>query len=140
MAKISFDEKLVVEDFPEQRSWIEPMFRVLNSFMAQVGSALKARLTFLENMLGDEREFDFKFQSAAISFPQKFQWRLSSTPRALYVVSATANTVPFCALAAWEYTPEGLVQLTEIYKATAAAGVVALTAGTRYRIRVRVTP
>lgn len=141
MAKIKFDDKLTVERFPQQREWIEPMFRVINDFFAQVGSALKGRLTFLDNFLGEERLFDFVYQSQTLTFPQKFQWGLVALPRALQVVSAKENDEPVILCVAWEYTAEGQVQLTDmVLLESAGPSVAALTVGARYKIVVRVTP
>lgn len=139
--KIRFDDRLIVEQFPEQRDWIGPMFRVVNGFFSQVGGALKGQLTFLDNFLGQEREFDFNYQSLALTFPQKFQWGLSVAPRALQVVSATKNGEPIMVAVAWEFTPEGAIQLTDAVQfASTATTVDPLTVGARYKIKVRVTP
>lgn len=140
MAKIKFDDKLVVERFPGQSDWIEPLFRIINDFFAQVGGALKGRLTFLDNFLGREKEFDFTYQSDSLSLPQKFTWDLIGAPRSLQVVSATEDGDPVALVHAWEYTSNSLVQLTKIYRVTTAPAIAALNVGSRYKIRVRVTP
>ena len=51
MAKIPTIRRLSVEDFKEQKSWIEPLFDVLNQFILSVVTALNRRLTISENML-----------------------------------------------------------------------------------------
>lgn len=141
MGKITFDDKLAVEQFPEQKDWIGPMFRVINDFISQVRGTLRKGITFADNTLGMEYEFDFTFQSAAISFPQKFTWDRAQVPRALQVVAATGAGVAIIAAVAWEFTAEGLVQLRDVVTLNSAGpAVAALVAGTRYKIRVRVTP
>lgn len=52
MAKIPTIRRLAVEDFKEQKSWIEPLFDILNQFILSVVTALNRRLTISENMLG----------------------------------------------------------------------------------------
>jgi hypothetical protein len=147
--KIKFDEKLVVERFPEQKDWIEPLFQFINDLAAQTTIALKGRLTFLDNMLGKEREFDFTYQSATVNLPQRFTWGLATPPKALNIVYATEDGVPIILLAAWQLTQSGLISLTEIWRVVDTRddddidGVInirELKVASRYFIRVRVTP
>lgn len=141
MAKITFDDKLAVEQFPEQKEWIGAMFRVVNEFFSQVRSALRKGLTFADNTLGLEYEFDFTYQSNAISFPQRVSWNYASTPRALQVVAATANGSPVILALSWEFTQEGLVQIVDVVALSSSSTSVApLTAGVRYKVRTRITP
>lgn len=142
MGKITFDEKLVIEQFPEQKDWIGPLFRVVNNFMAEVRGALRKGLTFLDNALGMEYEYDFTYQSNTLSFPQKFAWTKALSPRSLQVVASTAAGEATMIQVAWEFTAEGLVQITDAVEFSGSAGgsVADLTAGARYKIRVRVTP
>lgn len=147
--KINFDEKLIEERFPDQKSWIGPLLRVINNLASQTIVALKGRLTFLDNMMGKEREFDFTYQSATVSLPQRFTWGISASPRALNIVYATEDGVPIILFAAWEFTQSGLISLTEIWRVIdtrdlddVAGGprLEELKVGSRYFIRTRVTP
>lgn len=141
MAKITFDDKLAVEQFPDQKDWIAPLFRVVNDFIAQVRGALRRGLTFADNMLGQEYEFDFTYQTNAISLPQRFSWDRAGVPRALTVVSASQDGVAFICAVSWEFTAEGLVQLRDVVRLESAGpSVDNLAANSRYKIRVRVTP
>lgn len=147
--KIKFDEKLVVERFPEQRDWIEPLFLFINDLAAQTTIALKGRLTFLDNLLGQERDFDFTYQSEDITLPQKFTWGLAASPKALQVVASSEDGVSIVIFAAWEYTQNGQISLTQIWRVIdtrdldevlIGARIDELAVGSRYKIRVRVTP
>jgi len=69
--KIPVAQRLIVEDFPEQRSWISPMFSVLNKFITFVYQALNGGLIFSDNISGQEQLFDFVYTSPTASFPKK---------------------------------------------------------------------
>lgn len=147
--KIKFDEKLIIERFPDQKDWIEPLFLFINDLAAQTTIALKGRLTFLDNLLGKEREFDFTYQSATVNLPQRFTWGLSTPPKALNIVYATEDGAPIILFAAWQLTQSGLISLTEIWRVIdtrdlddviGGPRLEELKAGSRYFIRVRVSP
>lgn len=142
--KIPATTRLVVEDFPEQKDWIAPMFYVVNRFITAALSILNKGLLFKDNVLGQEEYIDFTYVSAAASFPRKFKWNYSVRPEALSVISATAETsstaiAPVIVLPAWEFTDTGEISITT-FVLVATSGVSALTVATRYRIKVRVTP
>jgi len=142
--KIPATERLIVEDFPEQKTWIAPMFSVLNRFITNVYLAINGGLVFSVNITGQELLFDFVYSSATASFPKKIKWKLADKPRALYVVEATEETgllarTPVMVLAAWEFADDGTVSITSMARIS-TSGVAALTSGYRYKIRVRVTP
>lgn len=142
--KLPAAERLIVEDFPDQKSWIAPMFSVLNRFITNVFLSLNGGLTFSDNITGQEQVFDFVYSSATASFPKKIKWKLADKPRALYVVEASEETsllsrTPVVVLAAWEFADDGTVSITSMARAS-TAGIATLTVGYRYKIRVRVTP
>jgi len=142
--KLPVAERLIVEDFPEQKAWIAPMFSVINRFITNAFLALNGGLVFSDNITGQEQVFDFVYTSAAASFPKKMKWKLADKPRALYVVEASEETslltrAPVMVLAAWEYADDGTVSISSMARVS-TSGVATLTVGYRYKIRVRVTP
>lgn len=136
--RIPATQRLVVEDFPEQRDWIAKMFYVVNRFITDVVAALNGGLVFGENIAGQEKLLDFTYSST--TFPVGFKWTLASRPKALQVLSATQDGNPVIVCAAWEFTDAGNVNVTSMVRFTSVPAVSALNAGSRYKILVRVTP
>jgi hypothetical protein len=135
--KLRSTQKLVVEDFPEQREWIAPLFRVVNDFITDVVGAINGSIIFSENITGVERTFDFTYVSTTL--PLEFKWTLPDKPTALQVCSATEAGSPIIALASWEFTEEGNVSIANLVKITGST-LAALTSGTRYKVKFRATP
>lgn len=145
MGKIKATQRLIVEDFPEQKDWIGKLFYVVNRFITEVIAALNGNIVFEQNITGQEHLFDFKYVSDAVSFPLEFKWNLSVKPKAFDIVAATVETsttseTPMIAVAAWQFTTEGNIRVTRIHAISSAPAVASLTASSRYRILVRVTP
>lgn len=148
MSRIPSTQKLIVENFPEQREWIGAMFQTINKFIGDVVTAINGGIEFGVNIQGKEFEYDFVYQSHATTFPQSFQWTLVSPPKALYVTAAFENNpslnrnfTPIIALVNWSYTADNQVQITDCVKlAGNTAAISDLTAGRRYKIKTRVTP
>lgn len=142
--KLPVLQRLVVEDFPEQKKWIGPMFNVINRFITVAVQALNGGIIFEANITGQEQVFDFVYSSATASFPKRMNWKLAEKPRALSVVEAYAQTssttrTPVIIVAAWEFADDGTVSISSFVQIS-TSGAAALTVGTRYTIRVRVTP
>lgn len=141
MSQIKTVQKLQLEDVPkDSRGWVGTIIQVVNDFTSQTLSIVNGGLLFGDNFYGQEHIFDFKYQSDAVSLPIEFKWNLTVTPRALQVVAATGGNDPVNVSVAWRYTEDGKVQLTSIVQFTSAPAIALLTAGVRYKIRVRVTP
>lgn len=115
------------------------MFFVINKFITDVVSALNGGVVFGDNITGVEKSLEFTYVSSS-SFPVGFKWTLSTKPKALTVVSSLEDGSPFISAHAWEYTDTGLVNLTNVLKLTAGASPANLTANSRYKLLVRVTP
>lgn len=131
---------LKVEDFPDQKSWIGKLISPINDFFTQSLQIINDGVVFPDNFIGKDYLFKFTYQSAAISFPQKFQWNLRAKPQALIVVAASENGEAFIPAVAWQFATDGTIQLTSVVRLTTAPAVALLQAGKRYEIRVRVTP
>lgn len=51
MAKVPPIRRLLIEDFPSEKSWIGKLFEILNSFIITTVNGLTSQLTIRENML-----------------------------------------------------------------------------------------
>lgn len=142
MTRVKATQNLRLEDVPkEHRDWAGKIIQVVNDFFSQCINIVNGGILFSDNVLGVEHEFSFRYQSDAISLPVGFQWTLAQMPRALQVVSAVSGTnTPINVSVGWTYTAKGQVQLTSIVQFTSAPAIALLTAGTKYKITVRVTP
>jgi hypothetical protein len=141
MSQVKTTQKLQLEDVPkDSRDWVGTIIQVVNDYIAQSISILNGGIIFGDNAYGQDHTFDFKYQSDTISLPIGFTWNLAMTPRGLQVIAATANNDPLNVSVAWRYTEKGKVELTSVVQFTSAPAVALLTAGVRYKIRVRVTP
>lgn len=145
--RIKATQLIKVEDFPKEKEWIGKLISPINDFFNQAIKILNGGSLFIDNSLGKDHVYSFTYQSEAVTFatppdgrPPSFTWGLLAKPLALSVVSALEDNVPFIAAVAWQYNNEGLVQLTKVVKLTTAPAVAKLTVGSRYNIRVRVTP
>lgn len=140
MSTVRATQRLTVEDFPEQKGWIGKLISPINDYITQSIKILNQGMIFADNVLGKDHLFDFVYQSDAISLPIGFLWTLGSQPRALVIVSALEDEQPVNLSASWQITVDSQVRLVGIVKFTSAPAVALLSAGSRYKIRVRVTP
>lgn len=140
MSTIRSKTRLVVEDFPDQKGWIGKLIQPINDFLTEAIKILNGGVTFADQMLGKDHLFSFEYQSESITFPIGFQWTLAQAPKSLLVASSTEDDAAIAVAVAWQYTNDGQVQLTSVVKLDNSPGVNLLTAGSRYKIRVRVTP
>lgn len=141
MSRIRTKQRLQQEDIPkDHRSWMDRIIQTINDFLSETLKILNNGLLFSDNFLGVEHTFEFTYQSDAISLPRSFKWDLSLPPRALVVVAATEDNDPVNVSVSWRYTETGQVELTHAVKFTTAPAVALLTARSKYKIRVRVTP
>lgn len=146
MSRIPATTKLVTENFPEQRSWIGPMFSIINKFIQDVVGAVNGGLEFQTNFYGKEIDLDFVYVSAALSLPS-ITWDLKSPPRALSVVSAYDNTPttnrafsPIILNLGWQLNQDNQVEISDVVQLSSSGGISGLTVGKRYKIKVRITP
>lgn len=146
MARLSATQRLIVEDFPDQKDWIGNLLDPINEFITKTLLTINGGIEFSSNIIGLEKEFDFVYVSESVTFPQQFRWTLSKKPASLIVAAASENVPtsnrnfsPIMLLASWQLNSQNEVELTGAVKIT-TSGVAALTAGNRYKIKVRVTP
>lgn len=147
MGRLNATQRLIVEDFPEQKDWIPKLFDTLNDFITKTLTTLNGNINFTSNIQGAEKEFDFNY-TGTDSLPIGFKWSLGVKPIALRVVSAYENDptinrdfTPVILAVAWGLSDLGEIQLTDIVKlSSGSSSVAALDSGKRYKIRVRVEP
>ena len=161
IGKINATQKLIVEDFPEQKEWIGKMFSVINDFFQKVQTEVNGSLEFNSNIMGVEHTFDFFYVSHAASLPLIVKWTKSKrpssvvvaaaylgnwsgdwddSPTAMYVISNKV-LVPFICQVAWEFTQDGNISITDF--ATMRGSETALrvpVSGQRVKIVVRISP
>lgn len=141
--RIKTTNKLSIEDVPsDQRSWANKIITPINDFLSQSIKLLNDGLSFPDNFIGQEHIFDFVYQTNAISFPIGFLWTKGAPPRSLEVSGAVEDDVSIACAVSWEYTQDRQVRIKHVVKFpdVTPATVTVLTAGSRYKIRVRVTP
>lgn len=139
MAKIPAINRLIVEDFPQQQSWIGKLLNPLNTFLSAAVYALTGHLTFQDNLLGQQHVLDFTYNGTQ-SLPISFLNTMSATAGALSVVKATENVnTAVAVVVAWKVAQNGQLQVTDISKLS--QGVASnLIQGARYQITLRITP
>ncbi len=145
--RIKATQLIKLEDFPKEQAWIGKLVSPINDFINQSIKILNGGATFVDNDLGKEHVFSFGYVSEAVTFatppdglPPSVQWTLLAKPVALSVVAATEDGLPIIAAVAWQVTSDGLVQLTSVVKLTNSPAVELLSAGSKYKIRCRITP
>lgn len=141
MSKVRAVTKPQLEQVPqEHREWFGRVLTVMNDFIDQSIKILNGGETFADQALGKDHVFDFVYQSDVISLPIGFAWPFAVAPKALQVVAATEDADTVNLSTSWQFTATGQVQLVSIVRFTSVPAVAALQAGSRYKIRVRVTP
>lgn len=123
MAKLPNIKKLVIEDYPEAKGWIEKLLQPINSFMESVYQTLNRGLKINDNMDGMVTDVEV----TGANFPVSFKVTTKAAPRAVLVgnckVKATGVAASIPQLT-WEYTPaSGQIKLL---------GASGLTSGTKY--------
>lgn len=142
MSRITSTDKLKVEDHPD-KPWLADIFSIINDFFQQTIGVINGGLTFKENFRGVEHEYAFKFASTAITFPQKLSWPFNVPPRSYQLVFSTENDIPIMAVCQFDYKQDSegtFVLINDVVKLTSGGGSTGLSAGDRYRFRVRITP
>lgn len=123
------------EDFDKSaQSWIGRLLSPLNTFITSATSALNGSLTFVDNMLGQQKSL--KFTYASNTLPISFQLSFSGTAQSLQVVRATENSSPIIVHAAWSASGKSLT-ITDLVKLSHGTAST-LTQGAVYDLTVRI--
>lgn len=76
-------QKFSVEQFQDQKSWIDKLFGPLNNFMAQVYQGLNNQLTVADNLYMEFKSLQFVNESSM--FPIKFRTKYNKYPEMVVV-------------------------------------------------------
>lgn len=127
MSKLN-PQKFTLEDFPDQRDWIDKLFSPLNQFLGDVYRSYSNSLSVEDNLFQEIREI--KFQNSNNNFPYKFRAKFNQNPKGLVSIyllnNDTGNYSSETPTVVWTYGSQE-ISISEI------AG---LTSGTNYTIRL----
>jgi hypothetical protein len=141
MSKLTETSRLKIEDFQKQRDWIGGLLEGYNNFLTQAIRILNKGLTFADNIVGVDHQFEFTFQTQAISFPQKIKWPYDRlTPRHLFHTYSSEEGINVPVIFSWRFNDDRFIELSNVYKITSSPAVTDLVAGSKYIVRVRIEP
>ena len=108
-------KKILMERFPEQSDWIQPLIDPLNTFMLELVAGIHKRLTVTENMDGEIKTVTM----AGSSEPIKLAWGQSQKPRLGIIgkiskVDGSAVSLSQAISLAWSYNQQGEVQIDDV--------------------------
>ena len=137
MSRLPQLKRLVIEDFQEQKSWIQKLFLVLNPFMEALVQCLNQSLTIRDNFAGDILQVTFSYVPS-YSKPLIVGWSQKSKPVSIHVGNCVrvdgANVTAFTGTIGimWNWTDKGLgiTSITGITPSTADKYVLTLVAFT----------
>lgn len=114
MAKLPFQNQILPENFPEQKSWIPNLLSPINSFMQNVIRALNKNLTFNEN-------FDGAVLTVTIdgTFPLDVLWDNRNRPTVAFIgscreVSGNHTVINTAIYLDWEMSIDGKFRINNI--------------------------
>lgn len=84
MAKISATKKLILEDFAEQRPWIDKLVQPVNAFFEQVYFALVGGLTISDNLKAQKWDYTLGL-GQDYTQAVKLQWNRNEKPTAVII-------------------------------------------------------
>jgi len=123
-------QKFVLEDFPDQRSWLGNLFSPLNQFLNDVFQAFNNQLTIGDNLFQEIKEI--KFKNTANDYPYKFQTKFNVIPRGLTCIYLFDNDLgAFAAetpLIVWSYANQEIT----------ISSIQGLTTDESYTIRLHI--
>ena len=121
MSKIS-PAKLTLEDFPNQRDWIGPLFSLLNTFTGDVINAFSNATTIQDNLYQEIKEL--RFVNTTALFPLRFKTKFSSAPKGLMPIYLYNNTTVTYSTAQpwvqWSYA-SGILSISSVSGLTASS-------------------
>ncbi len=126
MAKLPAINRLVTEDFPDQKKWVGRLLQPLNQFMESVYAGLNKGLTLRDNLAADVLTVDVDG-----AFPVKLAWRLTAKPIAVLVGDVQRSDGGTFALSGapglrWSFNQSAQLQIDEVTGVTP-------TSTTRYK-------
>lgn len=129
MSKIPLIKRLMREDYPDQKSWIERLIAPLNTFMETVSAAMDRNLTFSDNL-------DCQIVTVTVTTGSEtvFSVKTRAKPNGLLVwkVTTMSGSDPTAApFPMWQY-----IAGSNSIKVTSWLG---LSPGSKYQITLKVT-
>jgi hypothetical protein len=121
MATLPPVQRLVTEDFADQKKWIGKLLLPLNDFMESVYRALNQGLTVKENLAADVRTVEVDG-----TYPLKLSWSLKSKPVAVVVGNVarsdgTALSLVDAVGVRWSYNQQSQLQIDQVVGITPSA-------------------
>lgn len=116
-------KKLIIEDYPSQKSWIDRLIYPLNQFMTAISSGLQNGLTFEENITS--QVYTVEFNNNTAEFPILFTFKFQSKPFGLFIVNiqdVTRIPLPFASAVFPTWT---FLDQTRQIRISAISGLVA---------------
>jgi len=121
MSQIS-PQRFSVEEFPDQKDWIDKLFYALNGFTGDVVRATANSLTIDDNFYQEIKEI--KYVNSTSSFPLKFATKFKTSPIGITPIYLQNNTLgSYSTLAPWVTWgyQNGVVSISAISGLTAAS-------------------
>lgn len=88
MARIPTTKRFIVEEFKEQKSWIEKLLGPLNDFILNVNNAFNNNLTFRENLQAQITDVTIQTDAAAaLAFDYTFKNTMKGKPIGVWIVN-----------------------------------------------------
>lgn len=133
MAAAPRNDRLTVEEFKSQASWISKLLYTLNYLTQTLNYALTNRLSIHDNLAQELKVIDFVYESSGL-LPIQFRCKLNDRAVGLWVVNcvevaASPAIVAGPIYCAWSWNG-GVVSINSIAN---------LTAGTKYELTVVVS-
>lgn len=120
-------QKFSVEQFQDQKTWIDKLFGPLNNFIAQVYIGFNNQITVADNLYMELKSVQFVNESG--SFPIKFRTKFNKYPEMVVVGKCTDSDGLYTSehpLLAWTFSNQAL----EIQS------ISGLTASKKYTIKL----
>lgn len=114
MARLPKQQKILVSDFPDQKSWIPKLLGPINGLIEDVTDALNKNLTFNENMAAEVLTV-----SIDGTYPLDIRWPNRSYPTAAWIgqcreVSGSHTTITTALYLDWEMSSNRLFRINNI--------------------------
>lgn len=131
MSKVSPFSAFRLEDFPDQRAWIDKLFLPLNNVLTQMSLALNGKVAFGDNI----PSFDKTISGSNLAVPISFQIEGGMTAKSMIVSQATKAGTPICLVGAWSQSGD-TITVNALYEVN-ATGNHALDPDSRYSIALK---
>lgn len=116
-------KRLIVEDYPSQKSWIDRLLYPLNQFLTSISTGLQNGITFQENLLSQIQTVTLNNNTAEL--PILFKWNFQVKPQGLLLVniqdvSTTPQPFSSAVFPTWTYLDQ-----SKQFRISSISGLVA---------------